>query len=102
MKISAIGLVTCFALISTASSAQTGAPAGGTGGFGATRQERPAELAATRLVRCQAKECAAQMLRQPPQAPQLVQLQRRLQTQTEPQDKKSPAMSGAFFTHVSV
>src|ERR1700676_4437607 len=32
MKISAIGLVTCFALISTASSAQTGAPAGGTGG----------------------------------------------------------------------
>jgi len=32
MKISAIGLVTCFALISTASFAQTGAPAGGTGG----------------------------------------------------------------------
>jgi hypothetical protein len=32
MKISAIGLATCFALISTASFAQTGAPAGGTGG----------------------------------------------------------------------
>jgi hypothetical protein len=32
MKISAIGLAICFALISATSYAQTGAPAGGTGG----------------------------------------------------------------------
>jgi hypothetical protein len=50
------------------------------------------DLVATRPVRCQAKECAAQMLRQPAQTPRLVKLQRRLQTRTEPQDRICPTI----------